>query len=116
MAERQNLVDWLSKVKAEKGGVEYNKLVVHYSRQEGCNAKRKGFCLHQYQEATIASSGTRTDNKSKMMWEGEHMEWACGVKGGHLAKEEAAANWQAFLNDIRKKQIRGGREVSREWR
>lgn len=103
LAERQNLTDWLAKLKTEKGGVEYNKLVVHYSRQEGSTVKRKGFCLHHYQETIIATSGTRTDNKKKMMWEGEYIEWACGAKGGYLTKQEAAANWQAFLDDPGKK-------------
>ena len=95
LAETQGKTAWLTDLKATKPK-QYAKLHAAYMKSELGSNGRRNFCLHTYIETLEAATGTRNEDKKKLMWEGEYLEFAKSAKGGYLSSAEAGSNWEAW--------------------
>jgi hypothetical protein len=63
------------------------------------DAGRVKFSFIAFKEQWQSTDGVRHQAVGEMMWEGEWLEWAKGVKAGHLSQTEAQAQWDSWKND-----------------
>ena len=80
----------------------------------GGKKRRAFFPLYAFRSELYTKHSSKSSGKRKMMNEAEYYEWAETAAAGKLTKQEAKAEWQAFMADKNvKKDKRGPRGMER---